>query len=118
MLRLVPPPRAEGQDPPARRRGQAPALSLTDEETRALRVSARNIARSYGGMAGLARALGVNVCCLGHRKTRPHPGLAIALSRLTKIPVEQLLTPRIAAVPSPPTAPTPEPVVSAVAGGA
>ena len=118
MLRLVPPPRAEGQDPPARRRGHAPALSLTDEEARALRLSVRNIARSYGGMAGLARALGVNVCSLGHRKTRPHPGLALALSRLTKIPVEHLLSPKIAAVPSPPASPEPEPVVAAVAGGA
>ena len=92
----------QGTDPPARRRGVPSAcLSLTREEARHLRASARNIARThYGTLAALARALGVVPVVLTRRK-HPGAGLAVALWRLTGIPVEAMLTGKLAAVPSP-----------------
>jgi hypothetical protein len=106
MLRIVDPaPGGQGTDPPAgRRRTRTGALSLTEDEVRHLRAATRNIARSYGGLAGLARALGVHPGILT-RKRRPSPGLAVALARLTRIPVETLLSGKLAAVPSPAPAP-------------
>lgn len=105
MLRLVHPAPATDQEPPTRRRGSwSPALSLTDAEARHLRAALRNIARSYGGLAALARALNVSPDSLW-RKGRLSPGLAVALWRLTRIPVETLLCGTLAAVPTPPTPP-------------
>jgi hypothetical protein len=100
-LRLVPPPGAPAT--PARRRkgNPSPALSLSPDEVRALRAATRNIARTYGSLRALARALGIDPGILT-RKKRPSPALAVALWRLTGIPVEQLLRPTLAAVPSAP----------------
>lgn len=101
MLRLVhPAPGGQGTDPPKRRGHPAPALSLTPDEVRHLRASIRNIARSFGSIAGLARSLGVEPAILT-RKKRPSPALAVALWRLTGIPVETLLSGKLAAVPTP-----------------
>ena len=48
LLHLV--GQGQGTDPPARRKGRpSPALSLTDEEARAVRAAARNIARTRFG---------------------------------------------------------------------
>ncbi len=104
MLMLVhPAPAGQGTDPPARgRRRAAPALSLTPEEVRHLRASARNIARTFGSIAALARALGVAPGVLT-RKGRPGAGLAVALGRLTRIPVETLLSGKLAVAPAPET---------------
>jgi hypothetical protein len=101
-LHLVAPP---GEVPagPRRRRKGAPsaALSLTDEEVRALRSATRGIVRArYGTLAKLAAALGMAPGVLT-RKKRPSPGLAVALWRLTGIPVEALMRPTLAAVPAP-----------------
>jgi hypothetical protein len=99
LLRLV----GQGQDPPARRgKGvRAPSLSLTADEARHLRASIRNIARTkYGTLRKLAAALGVVPRVLTHRRP-PDPGLAVALWRVTGVPVEELLTGKLAAVPAP-----------------
>jgi hypothetical protein len=95
-------PDTPGQDPPRRRRGiPAASLSLTAEEVRHLRASIRNIARArYGSLAKLARALGVVPGILTRRKA-PSPALAVAVWRLTGIPVETLLSAKLAAVASP-----------------
>ena len=100
MLTLVHPP-GEGQDPPKRRRGTpSPSLSLTAEEARHLRASIRNVARvHFGPLAALARALGVPPGTLT-RKRHPSAALAVALWRLTGIPVEVLLSGKLAAVPA------------------
>jgi hypothetical protein len=105
-LRLVPPP-GEAPAPPARRHkgNPSPALSLSDDEVKHLRAATRNIARTFGSIRALARALGVDPGMLT-RKKRPGPGLAVALWRLTGIPVETLLRPTLAAVPAP--APVPQ----------
>jgi hypothetical protein len=101
MLRLLPQP-GEGQDPPRHRRGvPAASLSLTQDEARHLRASIRNVARQhYGTLSKLAAALGVKPNTLTDRR-HPCPGLAIAVARVTGIPVEALLSGKLAAVPSP-----------------
>jgi hypothetical protein len=74
LLRLV--GQGQGTDPPKRRKGHpSPALSLTTEEARAVRASARNIARQhFGTLTKLASALGVDPRILTRRK-HPSPGL-------------------------------------------
>jgi hypothetical protein len=103
MLRIVhPAPRGQGTDPPKRRKGMpSPALSLTEEEARAVRAAARNLARTYGSLRKLAAALGVTPTSLT-RKRAPSAGLAVALARVSKMSVDAVLgwTP-LAAVPSP-----------------
>jgi hypothetical protein len=97
-LRLVPP---SGGEPPRRRGGRhAAALSLTEDEVRHLRAAVKGIARSYGGKAGLARALGLGNPTL--RKRRLSAALAVALWRLTGIGLDVLLRGKLAAVPTPP----------------
>jgi hypothetical protein len=95
-------PDTPGQDPPRHRRGiPAASLSLTAEEARHLRASIRNVARArYGTLAALARALGVHPGVLT-RQRRQTPALAVALWRLTAVPVEVLLSGKLAAVPAP-----------------
>src|SRR6185437_16742716 len=92
MLRLVHPPQGgNGPPAPARRKGRpSPALFLTLEEARAVRAAARNIARTYGGLAKLAAALGVGRSVFTKR-SRPHPGLAIALARVANVSVDSVL---------------------------
>jgi len=103
-LRAVPPPGEAPAAPARRRRAPSPALSLSDDEVRTLRAALRGVARTrYGTL--LASALGVKPGVLT-RKRRPSPALAVALWRLTGIPVETLLRPTLAAVPAP--APVPQ----------
>lgn len=102
MLRLAhPAPAGQGTDPPKRRKGRpAPALSLTDDEARAVRAAARNLARTFGSKRKLAAALGINPGVLSG-KGRPHPGLAVALARVSKMSVDAVLGWKpLAAVPS------------------
>ena len=83
-----------------RPRGVSRALSLTDDEARHLRASIRNVARvRYGTLSALARALEVAPAILTRRR-RPSAALAVALWRLTGIPVEALLTGKLAVVPA------------------
>jgi hypothetical protein len=100
LLHLV--GQGQGTDPPKRRKGRpSPALSLTPDEARHLRASVRNIARTkYGTLVKLAAARGVHPAVLTN-KSPPHPGLAVALWRITGTPVEVLLTGKLVAVPSP-----------------
>jgi hypothetical protein len=104
-LRLLPSP-GDAPAGPKRRRAGIPstALSLTPDEVRHLRAATRNIARTYGSLAALARALGVHPNVLT-RKRRPSPALAVALWRLIGTPMDSLLRPTLAAVPAPATAP-------------
>jgi hypothetical protein len=99
-LRLVP---QGGEAPaPARRKGiPSPALSLTDEESRHLRAAIRNMARTFGGVAKLARTLGLGKAALGRSRRRLSPAVAVALWRLTGASLDVLLRPQLAAVPSP-----------------
>lgn len=80
MLRIVHPAR-EGQptDPSAarRRRGPSPALSLTSDESRALRATIRNAGRAYGSIACFADAMRVPVKTL-YKLSRHGAALALA----------------------------------------
>src|SRR5580700_4216127 len=98
VLRLVPPPDAA---PLGRRRGgpKSPALSLTPDEARHLHAAIRAVARSYGGKAGLARTLGLHVSALNPGRRHPHPGIAVALWRLTGMSLDTILRGKLAAVP-------------------
>ncbi len=92
MLRLAhPAPRGQGTDPPRRRkRTPSPALSLADQEARAVRAAARNIARTFGGVGKLAAALGIHRNFIT-RRARPSAGLAVALARLANVSVDSVL---------------------------
>jgi len=89
LLRLV--GAGQGTDPPKRRRGfPAPTLSLTPEEARHVRLAIRNIARTFGSFANLARAVGVERNAL-NRKGRPSAGLALAVARVAGISLDAML---------------------------
>jgi len=104
-LALVPPPGAAPAASPRKRRGPSPALSLTAEEARVLRVSIRGLVKSrYGTIAKLARALKVHPNVLTH-KGHPAAALAVALWRETGVPLEVLLRGKLAAVASSSPAP-------------
>jgi hypothetical protein len=98
----VPPPGEAPAAPARRRKGiPSPSLLLAPDEVRHLRAGIRNLARErYGTVAALARALGVDPNVLTRRR-RPSPALAVAVWRLTGVPVEVLLRPTLAAVPAP-----------------
>ena len=101
MLTLVQP--GDGHRPAVPPPGcsRASLFSLTADEARHLRAATRNIARvRYGTSSKLADALGVDPSILT-RKRAPTPGLAVALWRLTGTPVEELLSAKLAAAPSP-----------------
>jgi hypothetical protein len=103
MLRLAhPAPAGQGTDPPKHRRGfPAASLSLTDIEARACRAAIGNVARTFGSKRALAAALGVKPGVLSS-KGRPHPGLAVALARLSGMSADAVLGwKRLASVPSP-----------------
>lgn len=92
----------------ARRRGRAPGLSLSPDEAKHLRAAIRGLARTrYASLAALARALGVHANVLSRSARRPHPGLAVAVWRLTGIPLDVLLTCKLAVVPATLDAPDP-----------
>jgi hypothetical protein len=98
-LTLVHPAR-EGEGPPKRRRPglPAPSLSLTPDEARHLRASIRNLARArYGSLVKLGAALGINEATF---RRKGSPALAVAIWRVTGVPVEELLRGKLAAVPS------------------
>jgi len=96
-------------DPPAkRRRGRAPGLSLSQEESRHLRVAILGLVKMrYASLVAFARALGVDPGILSYRRRRLSPGLAVAVWRLTGVPVEVLLSGRLAVVPATLDAPPP-----------
>ncbi len=103
MLRLAhPAPAGQGTDPPKLRKGYpSPSLRLTDIEARACRAAVANVARTFGSKRKLAAALGINPGILSN-KGRPHPGLAVALARLSGMSVDAVLgRVALAAVPSP-----------------
>lgn len=96
MLRLVhPPPAGQGSGAPTRRRGgPAPSLSLTPDEARAVRTAIRGAARTFGSLRKLAAAIGVGPAVLT-KKTRPDPGLALAVARVAGLSLDAMLAGRL-----------------------
>lgn len=96
MLRLVhPAPSGQGIDPPKRRRGPSPVLSLTAEEAQHFRAALRNAARAYGSWACLASAIGVPVASLTQaigKRRRPSGVLVIRAAKAAGMSVEAMLS--------------------------
>jgi hypothetical protein len=94
MLRLVH-PGDDGNTPSRRYHTPSPLLSLTDQEARNVRAAIRGVARTFGSLAALANALGVDPNTLSKRR-RPAPGLVIAVARLTGVSVDVMLAGQLA----------------------
>lgn len=92
MLRIVHPPHG-GQvtDPPARRKGRRPsALSFTADEAQHVRTAIRGAARTLGGLAALARAIGVHRRSL-YGKRPPGPAVALAVARHAGLSLDAMI---------------------------
>jgi hypothetical protein len=104
MSRL-PDPAHGGQeiDPPEPRQPRADALRLTAEEAQRVRVAIRKVAAAVGGFKRLAIMLEIPSTTLYHsanpKKGRPSAALAIRLAAIAKVPVEVLLTGKLAVQP-------------------
>ena len=102
MARLHDPGTAgQGTDPPEPR-ARSTALRLTAEEAHAVRIAIRKVAAARGGYVALAVKIGIPTSTLYHavRPTgRPSPGLAIRLAAVAGVPVEVLLTGKLAVQP-------------------
>ena len=96
MLRLVhPAPEGQGTDPPKRRRGPAPALSITPEERRHLRTAVKNTARAYGGMAVLVTATGLPLNTLrsiAYGQGTGSVALARVIAKVAGVSIEAVLS--------------------------
>ena len=96
-------PAAQGQGiDPSAPRTRSTALRLTQEEAHAVRVAIRKVAAARGGYVALAVKIGIPTSTLYHavRPTgRPSPGLAIRLAAVAGVPVEVLLTGKLAVQP-------------------
>lgn len=97
MLRLVHPAPAGNGTAPSRRHYPSPLLFLTDDEASHVRAAIRGAARTFGSLTRLAEALGVTPSVLT-RKRRPHPGLALAVARLTGLSLDAMLAGRLTEV--------------------
>ncbi len=107
MLRLVH-PAPQGQDPPKRRKGRhAPALSLTTEEARRVRVALKNLRRTCDSWAAVAQATGIGEDTLKsvayERKHHPTGTFAVRLAKAAGVSVESILAGTIASVETCPT---------------
>lgn len=101
MLRLVHPAHeGQGTEPPKKRRGLSPALSLSPDEIRHLRTAIKNTARKLGSWALLANTIGMPLLSLRHAvyasKHRPSGTLAIRVAKVAGVSVETVLTGKLA----------------------
>ncbi len=100
-LRLVR-PAGQATRPPRGRGGVRSALSRTDEEVQHFRVSLRNIARAYGGLAVVASVVGVPIGTLRqvlYRKhKRPCPGLALRVAKAGGMSMDAILSGKLTAM--------------------
>jgi hypothetical protein len=92
MLRLAHPAGGgQGPDPPTRRKGSRPAaLSFSPEEAHNVRTAIRGAARTFGGLAALARKIGVRSNAL-HGRRMPGPGLALAVARVAGLSLDAMI---------------------------
>ena len=92
MLRLVHPPRDEGQDPPRRKGARSSPLMLSVDETRRVCAAAQNTERAYGGRDVLAVVMGITTAALSiSARRRPSGTFAIRLARAAGVSVESIL---------------------------
>ncbi len=98
MLRLVHPPSGgNGTDPPRPKGARSAALSLSSEEVRRVRAALTNASLAYGGVDVLASVMGVPPASLYRVKCRrPSGTLAIRLAAAARVPVEVMLSGKLA----------------------
>lgn len=103
MPRLTHPgPAGQGTDPPEPR-PRADAFKLSPEEAQRVRTATRKIANARGGFVALSVALGVSLSIVYHAanpKRRPSLAFAVRLAAVAKVPVEALLSGKLAVAPA------------------
>jgi hypothetical protein len=75
--------------------GTLRAPDLTDDEAKNTKAALVHLRTKYGGVTGLARALGLNLKTVKrtlYRSGRPGAGMALRVSRLAHVPIEEVLT--------------------------
>jgi hypothetical protein len=91
----------QGTDPPERR-SRCAALKVTPEEARHIRVATRKVAKARGGFLALAVATGIPVSTV-YYAARPNGraslAFAVRLAEAAKVPVEVILTGKLAVQP-------------------
>lgn len=103
MLRLVHPTPVgqEGPRPPGRRR-VSPVLSLSREEEQHVRAATKNLARAYGSLDCLAKAMGLPIDTMYRATTtkrrRVSGTFAIRLAKAGGVSVETVLGGQLAAM--------------------
>jgi hypothetical protein len=106
MDRLAHPGHAgQPTDPPEPlgRKPRADAFKLTREEAQRVRTATRKIATTCGGFVALSVKLGVSTSIVYHAanpKRRPSLAFAVRLAGVAKVPVEALLTGKLAVAPA------------------
>ena len=94
----------QGIDPPAKvSRPRADTLKLSPEEAQRVRVAIVKIARASGGFVALAVKLGVSTNTVYHSanpKRRPSLAFAVRLAAVAKVPVDALLSGKLAVQPA------------------
>jgi hypothetical protein len=89
-------------DPPERRERSA-ALKLSREEAHRVRVATRKVAAAIGGFVALSVRMGVSTSVVYHAanpKRRPSLAFAVRLAEVAKIPVDALLSGKLAVQPA------------------
>lgn len=106
MDRLTDPAVAgQATDPPEPRepKPRSDAFKLTREEAQRVRTATRKIAAARGGFVALAVAIGVSTSAVYHAanpKRRPSLAFAVRLAAVAGVPVEALLTGKLAVEPA------------------
>jgi hypothetical protein len=92
-------PATPGQDDDPRPWSRSTALMLTNEEAQRVRTAIRKVAATCGGFPALAIKLGIPTATLyyaANPKGRPSGMMTIRLAAVAKVPVEVLLTGKLA----------------------
>jgi len=83
-------------------RTKSDAFKLTREEAQRVRTATRKIAAARGGFLALAVAIGVSMSAVYHAanpKRRPSLAFAVRLAAVAGVPVEVILTGKLAVQP-------------------
>jgi len=97
-----PAPQGQETDPPEPKPRSA-AFKLTPEEAQRVRTAVRKVANARGGFIALAVAMGVSTSIVYHAanpKRRPSLAFAVRLAEVAKVPVEVILSGKLAVAPA------------------
>jgi hypothetical protein len=102
MNRIVHPALGGQVAEPREPKPRSDAFKLTREEAQRVRTATRKIAAARGGFVALAVAIGVSTSIVYHAanpKRRPSLAFAVRLAGVAGVPVEVLLTGKLAVQP-------------------